>query len=73
MKSLIVAAILSATLTGALAFNYGGDGSSFGHMGASTGAGTGNAPASCSSGSLMNGIFDLTNTCNDIYFIGGLK
>lgn len=31
------------------------------------------APPSCSSGSLMNGTFDLTNTCNDIYFIGALK
>jgi hypothetical protein len=25
------------------------------------------------SGCTMNGKFDLTNTCNDIYFIGGLK
>lgn len=29
--------------------------------------------ASGSAGCTMNGTFDLTNTCNDIYFIGGLK
>ena len=34
----------------------------------STGGGGGNA---CVSG--MNGIIDLTNACNMIYFIGGLK
>lgn len=34
---------------------------------------SGVAPPSCSSGSLMDGTFDLTNTCNDIYFIGALK
>jgi len=31
------------------------------------------ASGSGGAGCTMNGIFDLTNTCNDIYFIGALR
>lgn len=46
MKIIIAALMLSVSLTAALAFNFGGDGSEFGHMGASVGAGTAN-PVGC--------------------------
>ena len=64
--------LLSALLIGQAYGAFGGMGrNGFGKLGAvpkkhSSGGGGGTV---CT----MNGTFDLTNTCNNIYFIGGLK
>ena len=48
---------------------FGRLGAEFGHLGAGAGGGSFTPPVPCTS----TGIFNLSNVCNDIYFIGALK
>lgn len=70
MRTLIAVAVLIAGIYAAQAFGLG-EGNRFGKLGAiSKGSGTPSPPLTpCPS----TGIFNLSNVCNDIYFIGALK
>jgi hypothetical protein len=59
---------LIAALSAAHAFGLG-EGNRLGKLGAASGGGTVTPLTPCTS----TGIFDLSNTCNDIYFIGAMK
>lgn len=64
-----IAALLTLLMLAGAAHAFGfGLGNRFGKMGAFPPGKHGASP-----GCTMNGIFDLTNTCNDIYFIGALR
>lgn len=62
---------LLASLAAAQAFGLSKEGLMFGKLGAISNkkTGGGGGGSSCAS----TGIFDLSNVCNDIYFIGALK
>lgn len=69
MKTLIAIMALICGICAAHAFGLG-EGNRFGKLGSiSKGAGTPTPPTTCAS----TGIFNLSNVCNDIYFIGALK
>lgn len=66
---LLVLLLLSAGVIGAHAFGLG-EGNRFGRLGFfKKPGGGGPPPVTCAS----TGVFDLSNVCNDIYFIGALK
>jgi hypothetical protein len=67
--SLLILLTLSAGIYSAHAFGLG-EGNRFGRLGffKKNGA-SGPPPVTCAS----TGVFDLSNVCNDIYFIGALK
>lgn len=69
IRAALVISALLASIYAAHAFGLG-LGNRFGHMGGAGKAGTaGPPPVSCAS----TGIFDLSNVCNDVYFLGALK
>jgi len=69
-RALIAGSLLFASIYAAHAFGLGREGLGFGKLGVASKAGTGSAPpSSCAS----TGIYDLSNVCNDVYFIGALK
>jgi len=72
ITALVAILIISITIGFAHAFGLGRLGAGFGKLGAIGEGGTFTPPppvTPCPS----TGIFDLSNTCNDIYFIGALK
>jgi hypothetical protein len=70
-RKLILLLIVSfAGIYAAHAIGIGGEGLRFGRLGATAGTPIPAVPlVQCAS----TGIFNLANTCNDIYFIGALK
>lgn len=66
---LLILAALAGSIYGAHAIGLG-EGNRFGRLGAmgKKGAGGGGG-SSCAS----TGIYDLSNVCNDVYFIGAMK
>lgn len=66
----IFAAILMLVSSLAAAHAFGlGEGNRFGRLGTFSKKSTGGGLTPCTS----TGIFNLSNVCNDIYFIGALK
>lgn len=69
MRTLVVLLTLLAGVYAAHAFGLG-EGNRFGRLGVAGKKGVAGPPlVSCAS----TGIFNLSNVCNDIYFIGALK
>jgi hypothetical protein len=70
MARIITILIILALAAGyAHAIGVGGEGLRFGRVGATAGKATSSSLVSCAS----TGIFNLSNVCNDVYFIGALK
>jgi hypothetical protein len=73
ITALVAILIISLTIGFARevnAFGLGRLGAGFGRLGA---IGKGGSVAPPPTGCASTGIFDLSNTCNDIYFIGALR
>jgi hypothetical protein len=64
--------IIALLLLASEASGFGQLGEEFGHLGAGTRSVV-PTPAPPETGCVATGVFDLSNVCNDIYFIGGLK
>jgi len=66
----LIFALMLASIYAAHAIGVGGEGLRFGRVGATAGkAGAAPPPTTCAS----TGIFNLSNVCNDVYFIGAMK
>ncbi len=69
MKTVIALTLLIASLVAAHALGIGKEGLGFGHLGAQQKSISIAPLTPCTS----TGIYNLSNVCNDIYFIGALK
>lgn len=68
-KIIPILIILTLAAGYAHAIGVGGEGLRFGRAGATAGKATSGPITSCAS----TGTFNLSNVCNDVYFIGALK